>query len=143
MARPKKVTEVSGAVSATQNHVEVALAYAKNKKLKDEVINPPKLRNYGAKDYSGMDMADMYPSKEIKHGDFSGCNLDHADFRGFNLQGCIFKSASLNGTLFQNADLRWANFQDCDTSKVILFDIDENGLPIDMAETHEVDGMTR
>lgn len=90
-----------------------------------------------------MDMADMYPSKEIKHGDFSGCNLDHADFRGFNLQGCIFKGARLNGTLFQNADLRWANFQDCDTSKVILFNIDENGLPIDMAETHEVDGMTR
>lgn len=143
MARPRKNTTVSSAVSATQNQVEVALAYAKNKKLKDEVINPPKLRRYGSKDYSGMDMSEMYPSKEIKHGDFSGCNLDGADFRGFNLQGSVFKGASLKGTLFQGADLRWANFHDTDTSEAVIFDIDKDGLPVNMADIHEVDGISR
>lgn len=143
MARAPRKTTVSQAISKSTNHVDVAREYAKNKKLEQEVINPPRLRAFSGRDFSKQDMSEMYPLKEIKHGDFSDCNLDGADFRGFNLQGCVFKGASLNGTLFQGADLRWANFHDCDMEKIVLFDVNDDGIPTNMADTHEVDGMTR
>lgn len=109
-----------------------------NIKLRHESYNPPKFRNFKGKDYSNSLMSDYFESKEVKHGDFTGANLDGADFTGFNLQGCIFTGASVNGANFSATDLRWSNFNGCDYRGKAYFGTGDTA-----AEMKEVDGITR
>ena len=137
MARPRRI--IKDAVlegDSFDGGLASAIAKSKNVKLRDEAQYPPKIRDFKGKDFSNQDMADMFESLAIKHGDFTDANLSGADFSFFNLQGCIFTGANLQDTNFTGADLRWSNFKSADYRKAI-FETDNEA-----ANLGEVDGIS-
>lgn len=142
MARPKKQIseEIVTVEDANENaSLREAIEKSKNQKARHELTYPPKYRNFRGKDFSENDMADIFESKVIQHGDFTNANLDDADFSGFNLQGCIFRGASMKNTDFSNCDLRWSNFTGADPKGDKAY----FGTGATAAELTEVDGLTR
>lgn len=155
MARPRKVTEAENPAddSVIYEKAKPALAFTKaeaeaslkeatakslNLKLRNEMTFPATYRNFKGKDFSNTRMADIFESKVIRHGDFTGANLDGADFQGFDLQGCIFTDATVDGANFAGCDLRWGNWKNCDYHGKAFFGTGDTA-----AEVKEVDGMSR
>lgn len=97
-----------GPKSAKKKGLE-ALKAAKVTSKKD-VVNPPKFKEVGGRDYSNANMREFLNTDRLKNYDFRGAKLVGADFTGMIVQGCKFNGADLTDTVFYDADLRWSDF---------------------------------
>lgn len=119
------------------------LARGKGPSVLEGTLNPPKWRSFKGKKFAGESMAEYFSDKTLKNADFTGCDLSGADFSDFDLQGSRFINCKLDGTLFLRADLRWADFTGSEWKNAVLWNLDDDEVPVDVANIHEVTGITR
>lgn len=136
MARPRKVA-VKTEDGKPVDTWDVVTHASKDIKFDEGDYNPPKWRNFVGKNFSEQEMEEMFEHKTLKNTDFTGADLTGADFTGFNLQGSKFKNAILTGTIFIGADVRWSDFQGSNYREAIWAEFDDNGFPINRADTRE------
>lgn len=118
-ASPRKTTRKS---SPEKKRAALEKAFKKTMVEREDELYPPKIIDQARMSYKGKDMSKMYPSRVMKHADFTDADLTDADLSGFNLQGAIFQNTILTNTDFSGADLRWAIFRNCQDMEEAIFE---------------------